>query len=66
MKNKTLFLIAGIITSFAFIGTIGETEPHIIFGYSVNIWLVRLFWAFISYSNFTNYFKMKKVEKESI
>lgn len=65
ISNKNLFLVAGIVTAFAFIGNLGEVEPHLLFGYSVNIWIVRLFWLIITVSNFTNYFEIKKAEKKS-
>ncbi|KGL58401.1 hypothetical protein [Polaribacter sp. Hel1_85] len=64
MNNKTLFLIAGIITALVFIGYLSETEPHNMFGYTINIWIVRLAWLIIAVSNFANYFKLKKAEKK--
>lgn len=64
MNNKTLFLIAGIITSLVFIGYLAESEPHNMFGYSINIWIVRLAWLIIAISNFANYFKLKKAENK--
>ncbi len=64
MNNKILFLIAGIITSLVFIGYLGESEPHKLFGYSINIWIVRLAWLIITISNFANYFKLKKIKKK--
>ena len=64
MNNKTLFLIAGIITSLVFIGYLAETEPHNMFGYSINIWFVRLAWFMIAVLNFINYFKLKKAEQK--
>ncbi|MCF6347672.1 MAG: hypothetical protein L3J20_05145 [Flavobacteriaceae bacterium] len=64
MNNKILFLIAGIITSLVFIGYLAESEPHKMFGYSINIWIVRLAWLIIAISNFANYFKLKKTEKK--
>lgn len=63
MKNKTLFLVAGIITFLVFIGYLSEPGPHSMFGYSINIWIVRIAWLIISLSNFANYLKLKKNEK---
>ena len=63
MNNKNFFLIAGIITFLVFVGYLSEPGPHSMFGYSINIWIVRLAWLFIAISNFTNYIKLKKVEK---
>ncbi len=64
MNNKNLFLIAGILTSLVFIGYLAESEPHKMFGYLINIWIVRAVWLIITVSNFTNYFKLKKAEKK--
>ena len=63
MNNKNLFLIAGIITFLVFIGYLSEPGPHSMFGYSINIWIVRIAWLLIAISNFANYLKLKKVEK---
>ena len=63
MKYKSLFLVAGIITLIVFIGYLSEPGPHSIFGYSINIWIVRIAWLLISISNFANYFKLKNNEK---
>lgn len=65
MKNKNIFLIAGILSTVLLIGYFSETEPHKIFGLEINIWIVRLFWALITVSNFSTYFKMKKSEAET-
>ena len=65
MNKKILFLIAGIVSFIVFIGYLGESEPHKMLGYSINIWVVRLIWLVVSVSNFTNYFKIKKSEKLS-
>ena len=63
MNNKKLFLIASIITFLVFIGYLTETEPHSMFGYSINIWFVRLAWLIISVINIINYLKLRKSEK---
>jgi len=63
MNNKNLFLIVGIITFLVFIGYLSEPGPHSMFGFSINIWIVRLAWLLIAISNFANYFKLKKAEK---
>lgn len=65
MNKKNLFLIAGIASIIIFIGYLGESEPITIFGLSINIWIVRLAWLLITISNFLNYFKIKKSEKET-
>lgn len=64
MNNKNLFLIVGILTSLVFIGYLGESEPHSLFGFSINIWIVRLVWLIVAVSNFANYFKLKKAKKK--
>jgi len=64
MNNKKLFLIASIITSAVFIGYLTETEPHSMFGYSINIWFVRLAWLIISVTNIASYIRLRKPEKE--
>ena len=64
MNHKTLFLIFGIISFLVFIGYLSEPGPHTMFGYAINIWIVRLAWLIIAVSNFANYFKLKKTEKE--
>lgn len=63
MKNKTLFLVAGIITLIVFIGYLSESGSHSIFGYSINIWIVRSTWLLLSILNFATYFKLKRNEK---
>lgn len=63
MKNKTLFLVAGIITLIVFIGYLSESGSHSIFGYSINIWIVRITWLLLSILNFATYFKIKRNEK---
>ena len=65
MNKKNLFLIAGIVASIVFIGNLTETEPKIFFGYSVNRWIIRIGWLLFAFSNFANYLKIKKSEKES-
>ncbi len=60
MKKGNLLLIAGILASLVFIGYLGESEPHTMFGYSINIWIVRLAWFVIAASNILGYMKMRK------
>lgn len=63
MNNKNLYLIGGILSTLVFIGYLSESEPHEMFGYSINIWIVRLAWLIIAISNFSNYKKSKDSEK---
>ena len=63
MNNKNFCLILGILGTLLFIGYLDESE-HSMFGYSINIWVVRIAWLIIAVTNFINYFKMKKAEKE--
>lgn len=65
MNKKILYLIAGIVAFVVFIGYLGESEPHEMFGYSVNIWVMRMAWLFVSVANFSNYIKIRKSEKNS-
>jgi len=64
MKNKNIFLVVGILASTVFIGYLGESEPHSLFGLSVNVWVIRVAWLLISVSNFAKYFKIRKLERE--
>ncbi len=64
MNNKNFCLILGILGTLLFIGYLDESE-HSMFGYSINIWVVRIAWLIIAVTNFINYFKMKKAEKAS-
>ena len=64
MNNKNLYLFAGILTFLVFIGYLSEPYPHKIFGYSINIWIVRLAWLLMTISNFSIYIKMKKSENK--
>ena len=63
MNRKNLFLIAGILTFLVFVGYLSEPGPHKLFGFSINIWIVRLAWLLIAISNFVNYFRLKSKEK---
>ncbi len=62
MRNKNIQLIAGILALAVFISFLGETEPKNFFGISLNIWVYRAAWLFISLSFFRNYLKLKKAE----
>jgi hypothetical protein len=63
MLGKNLFLVAGILTLLVFIGYLSEPGPHVLFGYSINIWIVRIAWLLIAITNFASYFKLKKEGK---
>ncbi len=63
MNRKNLFLIAGILTLIIFVGYLSEPGPHELFGFSINIWIVRLAWLLIAILNFANYFKLKNPKK---
>ncbi len=62
MSSKNLFLAAGIISLFVFIIYLLDPGPKTLFGFEVNIWIVRLVWLFISVANFANYYKYIKAE----
>lgn len=63
MKNKNLSLILGIVSFLVFIGYLSESEPHSIFGLSINIWIIRLIWLAVALVNISNYIKLKKENK---
>jgi len=63
MKKKNLNLILGILATLLFIGYLGESEPHSIFGLSINIWIVRIIWLVVAIVNISSYLKLKKTEK---
>lgn len=64
MNNKNLCLILGILATLLFVGYLDESE-HSMFGYSINIWIIRSAWLIIAVTNFINYFKMKQADKPS-
>lgn len=63
MNRKRLYLIAAILTSVVFIGYLGETEPQDLFGYPVNIWVIRVLWLIMPIVNFAQYFRFRKAEQ---
>lgn len=65
MNKKNLFLVAGVLASIVFINHLFDSEPKTMFGFSVNVWIIRFAWLAITVSSFGNYFKIKKLEKES-
>lgn len=65
MNKKNLFLIAGILSFLVFVGYLSEPGPHNLFGFKINIWIVRIAWLFIAISNFANYFKFKNTNKSN-
>ncbi|MFT4737178.1 MAG: hypothetical protein ACI8QD_002825 [Cyclobacteriaceae bacterium] len=65
MNKKHLYLVAGFLTAAVFVGQLSESEPQVLFGFSVDIWVIRLGWMALAISSFVNYFKIKKAEKES-
>ena len=63
MKKRNLFLIAGILALFTFIGYLSETEPKSLFGITLNIWFHRIAWLIVTVGFLGNYFKMRKQDK---
>lgn len=62
--NKNITLFAAIITTLVFIGYLTEPGPYPMFGYSINIWFVRLAWLIIAFVNIANYIKLKNTGKK--
>ncbi len=61
--RKYLFLIAGIIMIGYLAGTFfGNQSPVYKFGFEINIWIQRLFLAFIAFGFVSLYLKKKKAE----
>jgi len=65
MKKKNVYLFVTILTTLVFIGYLSEPGPYMMFGYPVNIWVIRLAWLLIVVSNISNYLKIKEAEKPS-
>ncbi len=63
MNKKIFFIIGGTLSLILFIGSITETEPNIIFGYSINVWIVRAFWLLNTFVIFKAYGKIKETEQ---
>jgi len=63
MNKKNICLVAAILSSIVFIGYLTESESHSIFGFPINIWIVRLVWLALAVFNFANYFKLRKLQK---
>ena len=64
MKKKTLFLVASICALITFADYLFyQTENKDLFGISINIWVHRAIWLFISISFIGNYLKLRKEEK---
>ncbi len=63
MSKKTLFLIGAILSALTFIGFLGEADSKTFFGYSVNIWIVRIFWLLNTFIIARAYFMVKESEK---
>ncbi len=63
MKKKNLFLIAIIFAIFTLaFYRFYQTEIKDLFGISINIWVHRAIWLFISISFIGNYLKLRKEE----
>lgn len=62
MSRKNMHLIVGILAALVFLGYLSESGPHQLFGYSINIWIVRFAWLVITISSFANYYKLNKGE----
>lgn len=63
MNSKNWSLFSGITGLIVFIGYLSEVGPRYLFGFSINIWLIRLFWLGFTIAYLANYFKIKKSEK---
>ena len=63
MSKKNISLLASIVTFLVFIGFLGESKPHSMFGFLINIWFVRLAWLIVAVLNIRNYLKLRKLEK---
>jgi hypothetical protein len=64
MKSKNIVLVAAILALITFIGFLSETEPQILFGYSVDIWIYRIAWLLLTVYFSVRYFNARKAEKE--
>lgn len=64
MNRKNLYLFAGILTLFVFIGFLSETDSQELFGYPISVWVFRGAYLLLTISFFTKYFEMKKAEKQ--
>ncbi len=65
MRGKNGVLVMGILASLLFLGFLGESGPHNIFGLSINIWFVRLAWLAVAVFNISKYMKIRKSEQKS-
>lgn len=65
MNKKNLFLVAGILALITFIGYLTESEPKEMFGFYINIWIMRIGWLFLTISFFSSYLKLKNLDKGS-
>lgn len=65
MNGKNIHLTLAILASLVFIGYLSESE-HYMFGYSINMWIVRIIWLIIAVNSFIQYFKIKKKEKNAV
>lgn len=63
MNKKIFFIIGGIVSLILFISSMTETEPKMLFGYSINVWIVRAFWLLNTFMIFNGYRKIKETEK---
>ena len=64
MNKKIFLLIGGIISLLVFIGYMTESEPQIFFGYSVDVWFVRVFWFLNTFTIFNAYRTIKQTDKK--
>ena len=63
MKRKYLYLAFALIATFIFVGYFRQSGPRVIFGYTINIWVVRVVWLYIAISNFFRFYKLTKAGK---
>ena len=63
--NKNITLVMGIVASLYVISSFfGNSETGEIFGYVMNIWAYRLFWAFLAVLILLDYSRKYKADKE--
>ena len=62
MNTKRILLIGGIVSVVVFLSSLTESDPTILFGYSINPWFVRAFWLLNTFIIFNAYKTIKNKE----